>query len=180
MRDYRVAKAGQDDISTIERIARVTWPVTFGEILSGEQIDYMLDRMYSPDSLLGQMENGHVFHLLLADTSPATSAYTRQQVDRYRPVGYVSHELDYLPGTTKIHKIYLLPETQGRGFGRALIEYVERLALREGQQRLRLDVNHQNAALGFYERLGFEKLDRYDTDIGNGYLMQDWRLEKSL
>ncbi len=140
----------------------------------------MLGRMYRPAALAEQVEQGHVFHLLLDADTATNDDYSGQSTTRYRPVGYVSHEIDYLPGTTKIHKLYLLPGTQGRGFGRLLVEHVERTARRAGQQRLCLDVNYQNKAVDFYAHLGFTKLERFDTDIGHGYLMEDWRMDKVL
>ncbi|MCP9237475.1 GNAT family N-acetyltransferase [Lewinella sp. JB7] len=178
MQTYRIVPATAADYSSIEQIARRTWPETFGGILSTEQIEYMLQMMYRPEAIAEQVARGHVFHLLLDALGRETSDYGPQSLLRYRPVGYVSHELDHLPNTTKIHKIYLLPGTQGRGFGRALIEWVERIARREGQQRLRLDVNYQNPAVSFYEHLGFVKVGRHDTDIGRGFLMEDWQMEK--
>ena len=177
---HRIERAGSGDLATIERIARATWPATFSDILSAEQIEYMLRRMYRREALEEQLAQGHVFHLLLERTDRFSDTYVGEVSKQYRAVGYVSHQVDYLPGTTKIHKLYVLPETQGSGYGRAMLQQVERLARRAGQQRLRLDVNYQNKAVGFYERLGFEKLDRFDTDIGNGYLMEDWRMEKEL
>lgn len=162
---YRIVAATPDDLPIIRGIARATWPATFGAILSAAQIEYMLERMYSIPALTEQLAQGHDFHLLW---------------EGEEAVAYISHQIDYLPKTAKIHKIYILPDRQGRGYGRALINWVEVLALRAGQQKLRLDVNYQNRAVGFYEYLGFTKLDRFDTDIGNGYLMEDWRMEKVL
>jgi len=158
------------DYPTIQRLAHTIWPPTFADILSPEQIDYMLDLMYSIEAISRQVAEGQVFHLLYPVEAPTTAG----------PVGYLSHQIDYLPGVAKIHKIYLLPGVQGRGYGRALIEYAEKIARRAGQRRLRLDVNYHNPAIAFYEHLGFNKLDRHDTDIGNGYLMEDWRMEKPL
>ena len=176
----RIIPAATGDFAAIERIARLTWPDTFHDILSTQQIEYMLDRMYRPEALAQQVAEGHVFHLLLdADRAIATD-YSRQSGTRYRPVGYVSHQLDYLPGTTKVHKLYVLPGAHGRGFGRALLKKVEIIARRAGQSALRLDVNYQNRAVDFYERVGFRKIDRFDTEIGNGFLMEDWRMEKQL
>ncbi|THH37548.1 GNAT family N-acetyltransferase [Neolewinella litorea] len=185
MDPYRIEPAGENDTTTIQTIAYATWPQTFGSILSDAQIEFMLDRMYSTESLLRQLDEGHQYHLLLVlDNDPmypdGGAQYAHLQGQRYRAVGYVSHEIDYLPGTTKIHKLYLLPGSQGKGYGRILIERVERWAKKEGQQRLRLDVNYQNPAVEFYERLGFEKLGRHDTEIGNGFLMEDWQMEKAL
>lgn len=177
---HRIIPATPSDLATIERIARATWPATFSDILSAEQIEYMLIRMYRREALEEQLAQGHVFHLLLERTEELSDTYVGTVSKQYRAVGYVSHQLDHLPQTGKIHKLYVLPETQGSGYGRALVQHVEHVARRAGQQRLRLDVNYQNKAVEFYERLGFEKLDRHNTDIGNGYLMEDWRMEKVL
>ena len=177
--NVRILQADPSDVETIERIARQTWPVTFGGILSAEQIEYMLDRMYRPESLLDQMQRGHVFHLLLVADDAQQDEYAGQS-RRYRAVGYVSHQLDEAPGATKIHKLYVLPEFHGRGLGKELIRKVESIAARAGQFALKLDVNYQNAAIRFYERAGFEKVERFDTEIGHGYLMEDWRMVKLL
>ncbi|WP_116108518.1 GNAT family N-acetyltransferase [Lewinella sp. IMCC34191] len=177
--NVRILPATPDDVATIERLARKTWPDTFGDILSAAQIEYMLQMMYRPDALLDQMQSGHVFHLLLASDESFRSDYSGQS-RRFQAVGYVSHETDQAPGATKIHKLYVLPEMQGRGFGRLLIDKVESIATRNGQLALKLDVNYQNPAIRFYERMGFEKVEQYTTEIGEGYLMEDWRMVKLL
>ena len=175
----RIVRATHDDIPLIERLARLTWPATFRDILSTDQIEYMLGMMYAPAALRKQMDRGHIFHLVLASDAPGAGTYAGTG-SRYRAVGYVSHEPDYLQETTKIHKLYVLPGAQGKGYGRALIRKVETEARRADQRKLRLDVNFQNKAVDFYERLGFEKIARHDTDIGNGFLMEDWQMEKKL
>lgn len=162
----RIEPATPLDFSTITSIAQRTWPDTFGDILSEEQIAYMLDMMYSEAALEEQItEKGHRF-LLLKEAEEA--------------VAYASYQIDYLTDTTKIHKLYCLPATQGKGYGKALILTVAKLAREKGQKRLRLDVNYQNKAVGFYHYLGFVTVDRIDTNIGNGYLMEDYVMEMEL
>jgi ribosomal protein S18 acetylase RimI-like enzyme len=181
--NYRIVEATPSDYETIRQIAHATWPDTFSGILMGAQIDYMLRLMYSRAAVEEQVAKGHVFYLLVAgqrgnqNTNPSPQ-YLKAQTTRFKAVGYVSYQLDYLPGTTKIHKIYMLPSTQGKGYGKALIRKVETIARNAGQEKLRLDVNYQNKAIGFYEHLGFVKQKRFNTDIGNGYLMEDWQMEK--
>ena len=178
---YRILPATPAEYATIQRIAHTTWPDTFASILSPSQIDYMLKMMYSLEAIADQVAKGHVFHLLIEPRAGKNRAdYPDGAITRFRPVAYVSHQLDYLPGTTKIHKLYALPEVQGRGYGKALIKEVAKIARRAGQHTLRLDVNYANRAVGFYERLGFEKIERCNTDIGNGYLMEDWIMEMGL
>jgi ribosomal protein S18 acetylase RimI-like enzyme len=156
---------------TIELIAHATWPSAYGDILTPEQISYMLDLMYSPAAIIEQVASGQEFYVLET---------IDMRLHEKQLVGYVSHQFDYLPGTTKIHKLYALPAVQGKGYGRLMIDHVAAQARAAGQQKLRLDVNYKNRALGFYEKLGFQKTERCNTDIGNGYLMEDWVMEMEL
>lgn len=163
----RICPASPADYPTIERIARLTWPDTFGSILSVAQLNYMLDWMYSQQAIAEQVEQkGHVFLMAFNDVGEA--------------VGYVSYEVDYDPAITKIHKLYLLPQTQGQGIGRLLIDEVARRALAVGNTALSLNVNRQNRAVQFYERMGFSVVAHEDIDIGNGFLMQDYVMQKPL
>jgi diamine N-acetyltransferase len=160
--------ATPSDFPTIEHIAYQTWPATFGDILSAEQIQYMLSWMYSQESLNEQVDQkGHVFLMAVDDTGEA--------------IGYVSYELNYKgQPITKIHKLYLLPQTQGRGIGQLLIEEVAQRALQASNTALSLNVNRQNRAVQFYERMGFSVVDEENINIGNGYLMQDYVMQKPL
>lgn len=183
--NYRIVDTSPDDYETIRKIAHATWPDTFGEILSSAQIDYMLELMYNVDELARQVEKGVSFKLLLEaqqgeQNGTPSPQYLQARTTRFKPVGYVGFQQDYLPSTTKINKLYLLPSTQGKGYGKALIDKVAMVARNAGQQKLRLDVNYQNKAIGFYEHLGFVKLERCNTDIGHGYLMEDWIMEMPL
>ena len=180
---YRILPATPAEYKTIREIAHATWPDTFGAILSGAQIDYMLNMMYNVEELVKQAANGVVFKLLIeADqvNESLSQNYLKGRATRFTPVGYVGYQPDYLPNTTKIHKLYLLPSTQGKGYGKALINDVAMIASKAGQGILRLDVNYQNKAIGFYEHLGFKKIERCNTDIGNGYLMEGWIMEMEL
>ena len=159
----------EQDLPIIQDIAYKTWPTTFGEILSPSQISYMLEMMYSWDALNEQIKDKkHVF--LLA-----------QDVDSQAYLGYISYELAYQKQPlTKIHKIYLLPASQGKGVGRIFIDHVGATALRHGNTRLGLNVNRYNKAIQFYERMGFSVVGTEDIDIGDGFLMEDFVMEKPL
>ena len=164
-----ITKATDQELPIIRDIAYQTWPTTFGEILSPAQISYMLEMMYSLDALTTQIgEQGHVF--LLAQEAE-TKAY----------LGYVSYELDYKSQSkTKIHKIYLLPASQGKGVGRLLIDKVARIAAEHKNSTVALNVNRYNKAIQFYERMGFNVVDNETIDIGDGFLMEDFVMEKPL
>ena len=164
-----ITQATEQDLPIIRDIAYQTWPTTFGEILSPTQISYMLDMMYNLDALKAQVdEKKHVF--LLA-----------KDADTNEHLGYVSYELNYKnQPLTKIHKIYLLPASQGKGVGRLFIEQVAQVALSHANTRLGLNVNRYNKAIQFYERMGFAVVGHEDIDIGDGFLMEDFVMEKPL
>lgn len=164
-----ITQATVTEIPLVQTIAYQTWPATFGEILSPEQIQYMLDIMYSTEALHQQMhEKKHVF--LLA-----------QEVESNDYLGFVSYEIHYTSQPkTKIHKLYLLPACQGKGIGRLLIDEVANRALAHANKALLLNVNKHNKAIQFYERLGFKTVDTETIDIGNGFIMDDRVMEKQL
>ena len=164
-----ITPATEADLPLIQQLAYQTWPVTFAGILLPEQITYMLELMYSLDSLKQQIdEKKHVF-------------LSAQESDSKQPLGFVSYELDYQQQSkTKIHKIYLLPASQGKGVGRLLIEKVAELAQQHQNDTLSLNVNRHNKAIQFYERMGFQHVASETIDIGNGYIMDDFVMEKSL
>ena len=166
MNALSVRPATPADIPVIRDLALRTWPTTFAEILAPEQIDYMLALMYSPEALAEQMgPRGHRF--LIAQTADG-------------PVGYLAYELDYRPRVAKVHKLYVLPDTQGHGVGRELLNAASARAVAARQTHLRLDVNYRNPATGFYERMGFTKVAEHTTDIGEGFLMEDYVYEIGL
>ena len=153
-----IRKAGTGDINTIGYLAQEVWPATYQEILSAEQIAYMMDLFYSPSSLQHQMEK-HTFLIAEMDEEP---------------VGFASFSALAEPGIYKLHKLYVKTGIQGRGLGRALISYIVEEIGTLGAKALDLNVNRSNKAKSFYEKLGFEVIREEDIDIGNGYWMIDF------
>lgn len=155
------------DFDSIRQIAQETWPVTFGNILSPEQIAYMLNMMYSIESLTEQVNSKH-HHFILASENSTN-------------LGYISYELNYhQQPQTKVHKIYLLPSAQGKGVGKLLMQQVAAIAVRAGNDALLLNVNRDNNAVAFYKKAGFEIIGTEDIDIGSGFLMEDYIMRKPL
>lgn len=154
-------------IPIIQSLATAIWPVTFQHILSKDQIDYMMEMMYSTEALTTQL-NEQYHRYLLAKMND-------------QPIGYLSYETAYKNRSiTKIHKIYLLPSVQGMGLGKKFFDHVAAIAHREGDRKLCLNVNRNNTALAFYQKIGFIQVGQEDIAIGNGYLMEDYILEKDI
>lgn len=162
-----ISEAGLNDIKIIQEITNITWPITYGEILSKEQLDYMLSLFYSDEALAKQIENKEQLFYLISDSEST--------------IGFIGIEHNYKnERATKIHKIYLLPETQGKGYGKKVFEFIEKLALKNNSNQLLLNVNRFNTAFNFYKKLGFEIKETVDIEIGNGYLMEDYVMGKEL
>jgi ribosomal protein S18 acetylase RimI-like enzyme len=162
-----IVTATTNDYKTIRDIAHQTWPIAYGEILPKAQLDYMLDAFYNEESLKDSVLNkGH--HFILAKEGELT-------------LGFASYEHHYnQKPQTKIHKIYILPQTQGKGIGKTLIDFIENTAKENHSTALSLNVNRFNKALHFYQKLGFEIVGEVDIELDHGYLMEDYVMEKKI
>lgn len=162
-----IRKATTEDIPAIIKIARITWPVAYKNILSEEQLKYMLDKFYDPEELKSQIETGQYFILALDENNVIA--------------GFASFgKSEDTPGTFHLHKLYVLPEFQKLHAGRMLLDYAIEETSRLGVQEINLNVNRFNTARYFYEKLGFKIVRKVDNPIGNGYFMNDFIMTKKL
>lgn len=157
----------KEELILIQGIAHQTWPSTFAGLLSKAQIDYMLHWMYDLKMLESQLEKGHGF--LVAEIEGEA-------------IGFAGYEMNNLEGQkAKLHKLYLLPSSQGKGVGKALLLEVAKRAREAGQKSLVLNVNKYNKkAIDFYLAMGFVTIRQEVNDIGQGYVMDDDVMELAL
>ena len=161
---FSIRKATVEDISLIRELCFKVWPQTYTTILSQAKIDYMLEYMYSADSLKKQMNNGSQFIFVYEDEEP---------------VGFAAY-FEKASTIFKLDKIYILPSQQGKGTGRFVIDYILDEIRQKGATSLQLQVQRENKARNFYEKLGFAIIDEKDFDIGNGFFMNDYVMQKTL
>lgn len=163
--EIKIATA--DDLNIIKELAETIWPICYGEIISKEQINYMLDLIYSPQVLKAQLEKGHQFIIALEENIP---------------IGFASFSEKSEEETTvfRLHKLYVLTSLHTKGIGSFLLDYVCTQSKKNGAQMLELNVNKYNPAKTFYYKKGFEILKEEVIDIGNGYVMDDYVMVKQL
>jgi diamine N-acetyltransferase len=157
--ELHIRDASLADIPVIRGLTMQVWPQTYEPILGTEQVNYMLGRFYSPEALAQQMEEeGHKFII---------------GFDGERAIAFASYS-ETGPGIFKLHKLYILPDQQGKGTGRVMLgQVVNDLKARNGTE-LRLNVNRYNyLAISFYKKAGFTHCKEEDIDIGGGYFMND-------
>lgn len=163
---YHVKTATVNDIPVIQELTEKIWRPTYQPILTPEQIEYMIDMMYSAASLNKQItELQHQFLILQDDNNP---------------IGFAAYSTTDTPGIFKLHKIYLDGSYQGKGIGKFLLEQVAEQVKDRGANTLELDVNRFNKAKQFYEKQGFSVYKEKKTDISNGYIMDDYVMRKPL
>ena len=156
-----IRKATITDIPTIREMAAISFPHTYNKILSPEQITYMMEWMYSSDSLYKQMTiDGHIYYIALLHD---------------KPVGYLSVQQEG-EHTFHLQKLYIRPYAQGMHIGTQLFHHAIKVIknIHPAPCQMRLNVNRINTALLFYEKMGMKKVDEGDFHIGNGYYMNDY------
>jgi len=162
-----IAAAAATDIPVVQRLANEIWRHHYPGILAIEQIEYMLAQGYSRSALE---------RFVTTDDAGLALAMADRQ-----PVGFAAWGRTPEPAEMKLDKLYVLPRVHGNGFGRALIEHVAGRARACGCTRLTLNVNRDNAgAIRAYERCGFEIVARGDFPIGEGFVMEDFIMMRTL
>ena len=164
MSPVEIRPATLEDRALIRSISERTWPSTYGHIISQEQIDFMLDWMYSDDSLADQIAKGHQFFIA-----------TFNEED----IGFCSVSKGEGQKDHKLNKLYILPNIQKSGAGTSLLNKAIEIAKSEGSNSLYLQVNKHNNAYDFYLKKGFIKEREFKFDIGNGFYMDDYVMRLS-
>ncbi len=162
---FRVAAAR--DIPVIQDLSSLIWREYYPGIITREQIDYMLAKMYSSDVIGEEIgRQGYRYVIVSHGTSP---------------IGYIAYHFEEGTRRLLLSKLYLLPSYHGKGVGRQMLAYVKEDAVRTGAEGVYLFVNKHNVkAIQAYERFGFVKAQALVTDIGGGFVMDDYRMELDL
>ncbi|MBS1511927.1 MAG: GNAT family N-acetyltransferase [Bacteroidetes bacterium] len=162
---YTVHKASVSDIPLIRQLTFAIWPQTYRNLLSQDQIDYMLEMIYSAASLQRQMEVEGCTFIIIHDADEPVAFAAYSQIN---------------PGIWKLHKIYVLASQQGKGTGKFIIQHIVDEIKPLHAAALQLQVKRDNPAQHFYSKLGFSIIDTADFDIGNGYFMRDYIMELAI
>ena len=156
-----------EELNILRGVAFKVWPQTFENILSKEQIEYMMDMMYSPSVLTEELANDIHFEIIIINGEPS---------------GYISYsKYDKEPDTAKLHKVYLLPGFHGLGVGQMMLDHAQMQCKKLGFDNILLTVNkHNERAIKAYKRNGFIVTAAVKTPIGSGFYMDDYIMQKVL
>ncbi len=163
MTDIIVANT-ENHYSQISNLADTIWREHYTSIIGKFQVDYMLDKFQSEKAIEKQVVDGFEYFLMTYDN---------------RPVGYISFKKE--ASSLFLSKIYVLSSYRGNKIGKTAMRFVEEKANTYQLEKIRLTVNINNTnAIKAYETLGFVNVGPLVTDIGNGFVMDDYQMVKSL
>ena len=164
-KDFRIAPVTQADVENLVELAREIWHAYYPALIGIAQIEYMLAQRYDVEVVRGELgRDGIWWDKLMAGDEMA---------------GFASYFLTGVPGEMKLDKLYVHPRHQRRGHGGRMIARTCEIARKSGCSRLVLAVNKGNrGAIDAYLKHGFRMAGSVVKDIGGGFVMDDYLMEK--
>lgn len=150
------------DIGHVEALAQTIWNEYFTPIIGRLQVVYMLDKFQSRKAIQSQISTGYEYYLVQSETEY---------------VGYTA----LVPDNNKmmVSKLYTANASRGQGVGKAMLKQIESRCVLENIGTIWLTVNkHNDSSISWYKHHGFRIVDSVKADIGNGFFMDDYIMEK--
>lgn len=152
------------DIKQTALLASEIWHEHFTPIIGEQQVDYMLDKFQSEHAISEQIHEGYSYFALMNND---------------QQIGYTGIKTE--PDCLFLSKLYIRKDFRGRGYSKVMLDQIEKEAKQNNKSIIRLTCNKNNAnSLAVYKKLGFQIVRQEKTDIGNGFYMDDYILEKRL
>ncbi|HXC17772.1 MAG TPA: GNAT family N-acetyltransferase [Holophagaceae bacterium] len=167
MTDAVLVLLTEADFEPLARLAEAIWRAHYGPLIGLAQVEYMLKGRYTPEKLRAYLD--------------ASDRWLRLLKLDGETIGYCSYALTTTPGEMKLEQLYLLEAFKGRGLGGLMMRHVEAEARAHGCGTLMLTVNKGNTdSIAVYKKSGFTIREEAVFDIGNGFVMDDYVMEKQL
>ncbi|TQV75416.1 GNAT family N-acetyltransferase [Aliikangiella marina] len=161
MTEFKIATAA--DAKLIEALAAPIWREHYTPIIGSEQVEYMLNKFQNEKAVKDQIAAGYLYTIVIVDKEHA---------------GYIAVEIR--DNKLFLSKFYLHADYRGKGIARDMLDFVDQSAKDNNCHQIELTVNKYNPAYEIYLKLGFENVESIVMDIGNGYVMDDYRMIKNI
>ncbi|OGA23906.1 MAG: hypothetical protein A3I02_08090 [Betaproteobacteria bacterium RIFCSPLOWO2_02_FULL_67_26] len=165
--EVRIERLAAADVEPLYVLAREIWHAHYPAIVSAAQIEYMLEQRYNPGVVQSELRRDDLWwdKLMVGEVM----------------AGFASYFLTGAPGEMKLDKLYVHPRHQRQGYGGRMIDRACEIARARGCNRLTLAVNKNNrSAVNAYLKHGFRIADAVVKDIGQGFVMDDFIMEKAV
>lgn len=163
MIDFKEIK--QEEISHLAELASKIWHEYWTVILTPEQIDYMVENFQSEKAIRNQYKNENYTYYFIQEDG--------------KNIGYfgISDKKDYM----FLSKLYISKDYRHKGIGGKAFEKIKQIACEKGYTSIQLTVNKYNKnTIAAYNKWGFKTIDSVVTDIGQGFVMDDYIMEYRL
>lgn len=159
-----LAAESEGDFKIIAELARSIWTAHYTPIIGPDQVEYMLDKFQSEAAIREQIKSGVWYYLL------------KHQGDFVGYFSYYKQDDHHF-----LSKLYIFKSVRGKGIGKAALKFLEEQTRGADLNKIRLTVNKYNSnSIAAYEKMGFKNIKAVVQDIGGGYVMDDYVLEKSI
>ncbi len=165
MNDYLKVEvvSSKKDIEIVESLAKEIWKQHYLPIIGKAQVDYMLNKHQSTAAISQSIKDGYIYYI----------AYYKD-----KPCGYSAIVQDE---GIFLSKFYVKNALRGKGLGKAMLNTIYEFAAEHNLNRIWLTCNkHNSKSLNIYKKLGFIIINEIVTDIGNGFVMDDYIHEKHI
>ena len=146
----------------IAQLADIIWREHYIPIIGLDQVDYMVKNFQSAEAMYAQFINGYHYFMI----------YSNDQF-----IGYISIKKE--DDSLFLSKIYVSKDYRGKKIGKSAMDFVQEKALEMHCKSIALGVNRFNvSAIAAYKAMNFKITGEMITDIGNGFIMDDYKMEK--
>jgi ribosomal protein S18 acetylase RimI-like enzyme len=153
-------------IADVAHLAREIWCEHYVPIIGQEQVDYMLGKFQSERAITDQIVDAYEYYIVVQDE---------------KSVGYMAVVPKMSEASLMLSKIYVKKSARGRGLGQKMLEFMESLCRQRNIKKMWLTVNKNNShSISWYSMMGFINTASLIQDIGEGFVMDDYRMEKTI
>ncbi|MGD1005815.1 MAG: GNAT family N-acetyltransferase [Ignavibacteriaceae bacterium] len=154
----------ESQADVVEALAVEIWNEHYTPIIGKQQVSYMLEKFQSKEAMKEQIKNGYTYYLVEEGGCN---------------IGYIGIELK--KDELFLSKLYIKSSERGKGYGKKAVQFLEDLARGKKLNKISLTVNKNNVkSIAVYEKIGFKNLGSIIMDIGGGFVMDDYKMEKRI
>ncbi len=148
----------------VEQLASTIWHEHYTSIIGLDQVEYMIRKFQTTTAIEAQVKQGYYYYLAYYNDIPA---------------GYLSIKKE--DDALFLSKIYIQKEYRGKGLGKTAMEFITQQAYKLNCTKITLTVNINNSkSIKAYENMGFVNTGQIVHDIGSGFVMDDYTMQKTI
>lgn len=157
----------QKKVEELAALARSIWTEHYTPIIGKSQVEYMLDKFQSAGQIQKDIkDNGYRYFI----------AYSGE-----KQIGYCAVKPCHESGGLFLSKLYVEKSMRGHGVSRIMLNKIKSVAKLNNLDYIWLTVNKYNYnSIEIYKKLGFSIVDELVTDIGNNFVMDDYKMQMSI